>query len=112
MSLEKCSKFLSLSKGLRKLKSLTSTPLSEPDTLSASLLLSHLLLFRRDCFYFSSSVCCSIKNAPPEIELYLSNFRGALHKNPWTVLFLKPDTKYQCRTNFTPSSNSGCNFTS
>lgn len=31
------------------------------------------------------------KNAPPEIELYLSNFRGALH---WSVLFLKTTLNY------------------
>ena len=44
---------LSLSKGLRKLKSLTSTSLSEPDTLSAVLLLFQRAFFYLICYSFS-----------------------------------------------------------
>ena len=50
MSLEKCSKFLSLPKGLRKLKSLTSTSLSEPDTLSARLLSMNANAFAKNSY--------------------------------------------------------------
>ena len=39
-----------------------------------------MLYFMLTICFFNSSVYLDIKNAPPKIELFLSNFRGALQK--------------------------------